>query len=68
MPETKPTLLRWSFIFLLFAIAFAILGFTDMVKPLGIEPIAQALFFVCAVLFVLALLAETFKNPNQWPE
>lgn len=51
-------MLRWSFIFLIVAIVAAIFGFTDIAQ--GAASIAQVLFFIFLVLFVLALVAGAF--------
>lgn len=51
-------MLRWAFIFFIFGLIAAVLGFTTVAgTAIGI---AKFLFFVFAVLFVITLLAGIF--------
>lgn len=51
-------MLRWSFIFLLFGLIAAILGFTTIAgAAIGI---AKVLFFIFAALFIITLLLGLF--------
>lgn len=53
-------MLRWSLIFLLFGLIAALLGFTTVAgTAIGI---AQILFYIFAVLFVLTLLVALFSG------
>lgn len=48
-------MLRWSLIFFVVAIVAALFGFTGIAQ--GAASVAQVLFFIFAVLFVIALIA-----------
>lgn len=53
-------MLRWSLTFLLFGLIAALLGFTNVAgTAIGI---AQVLFYIFAVLFVLTLLVSLFSG------
>ncbi|MEO6992234.1 MAG: DUF1328 domain-containing protein [Lacunisphaera sp.] len=53
-------MLRWSLTFLLFGLVAALLGFTNVAgTAIGI---AQVLFYIFAVLFVLTLLVGLFSG------
>ncbi len=53
-------MLRWSLTFLLFGLIAALLGFTNVAgTAIGI---AQVLFYIFAVLFVLTLLVGLFSG------
>lgn len=53
-------MLRWSLTFLLFGLIAALLGFTNVAgTAIGI---AQTLFYIFAVLFVLTLLVGLFSG------
>ena len=53
-------MLRWSLMFLLFGLIAALLGFTNVAgTAIGI---AQVLFYIFAVLFVLTLLVGLFSR------
>jgi uncharacterized membrane protein YtjA (UPF0391 family) len=53
-------MLRWSLTFLLFGLIAALLGFTTVAgTAIGI---AQILFYIFAVLFVLTLLVALFSG------
>ncbi|HEY4248394.1 MAG TPA: DUF1328 domain-containing protein [Lacunisphaera sp.] len=53
-------MLRWSLTFLLFGLIAALLGFTNVAgTAIGI---AQVLFYIFAVLFVLTLLMGLFSG------
>jgi len=53
-------MLRWSLTFLLFGLIAALLGFTTVAgTAIGI---AQTLFYIFAVLFVLTLLVGLFSG------
>jgi uncharacterized membrane protein YtjA (UPF0391 family) len=57
----EPTMLRWALAFLVIALIAAVLGFTGI--ALAAAGIAKILFFLFAVLFVLALAGHVLRRP-----
>ncbi len=53
-------MLRWTIIFIVIAIIAAIFGWGEIYKDA--QSIAQILFFIFIVLFVISLLSRLFKR------
>lgn len=51
-------MLRWAAIFFIIAIVAALFGFTGIAQ--GAESIAKILFFIFALLFVIAIIGGVF--------
>jgi uncharacterized membrane protein YtjA (UPF0391 family) len=54
-------MLRWALAFLVIALIAAVLGFTSV--ALAAAGIAKILFFLFAVLFVLAIAGHVLRRP-----
>ena len=54
-------MLRWAITFLIIALIAAIFGFGGIAE--GATDIAQVLFFIFIVLFVISLIAGRFRSP-----
>jgi uncharacterized membrane protein YtjA (UPF0391 family) len=55
-------MLRWAITFLIIALIAAIFGFGGIAE--GATDIAQVLFFIFIVLFVISLIAGRFRTPG----
>lgn len=55
-------MLKWAVTFLIIALIAAIFGFGGIAE--GATDIAQVLFFIFIVLFVISLIAGRFKTPR----
>ncbi len=53
-------MLRWAFIFLIIALAAAVLGFAGIAGP--VETVARVLFFVFLLLFALGVLVHIARG------
>ncbi len=54
-------MLYWTLVFLLVALVAALFGFTQVY--IAAAGIAKVLFFIFLVLFILGLLAGSFRRP-----
>ncbi len=54
-------MLYWTVVFLIIALVAALFGFTQLY--IAAAGIAKVLFFIFLVLFILSLLAGSFRRP-----
>lgn len=55
-------MLRWALTFLIIALIAALFGFGGIAE--GASDIAQVLFFIFIVLFIISLIAGRFWSPR----